>query len=135
VAVDDATNSVYVSNGDDFGYGPGTLSVIDSATCNGTDTAGCAGTSPSIDIGRAPSTVVVDTLTDTVYVADPGSDGVSVVDGATCNAELTSGCTRPAPEQAVGVGPFGLGVNQATNTVYAMDLGSSPSMSIFMGRP
>jgi DNA-binding beta-propeller fold protein YncE len=135
VAVDDATDSVYVSNNDDGGYGPGTLSVIDSATCNGTDTAGCAGTSPSIDIGRAPATVVVDTLTDTVYVADSGSDGVAVVDGATCNAEVTSGCARPAPEQAVGVRPFGLGVNQATNTVYAMDLGSPPSMSMFLGRP
>jgi DNA-binding beta-propeller fold protein YncE len=134
VAVDDATNSVYVSNNGDGGYDPGTLSVINSATCNGTDSAGCSGDIRSVDIGRAPAVVVVDTLTDSVYVADSGSDGVSVVDGATCNAEVTSGCSRPAPEQAVGVRPFGLGVNQATNTVYAMDLGLPPSMSIFRGR-
>ena len=134
VAVDDATNSVYVSNDDDGGYGPGTLSVIDSATCNGTDAAGCYGDIPDVDIGRAPAVVVVDTLTDSVYVADSGSDGVSVVDGATCNAEVTSGCTRPAPEQAVGVRPFGLGVNQATNTVYSMNRGSQPSMSMFVGQ-
>jgi YVTN family beta-propeller protein len=135
VAVDDATNSVYVSNNDDGGYGPGTLSVIDSATCNGTDAAGCSGDIPTVDIGRAPATVVVDTRSDSVYVANSGSDGVSVVDGATCNAEVTIGCGRAAPEQAVGVRPFGLGVNQATNTVYSMNLGSTPSMSMFMGQP
>jgi DNA-binding beta-propeller fold protein YncE len=135
VAVDDATNSVYVSNNDDGGYGPGTLSVIDSATCNGTDAAGCSADIPDVDIGRAPATVLVDTLTDSVYVADSGSDGVSVVDGATCNAEVTSGCTRAAPEQAVGVRPFGLGVNQATNTVYSINLGTPTSMSMFVGRP
>ncbi len=135
VAVNDATNSVYVSNNGDGGYDPGTLSVIDSATCNGTDTARCSGDVPSVDIGRAPGVVAVDTLTDSVYVADSGSDGVSVVDGATCNAEVMSGCTQPAPERAVGVRPFGIGVNQTTNTVYSMNLGTPPSMSIFRGRP
>jgi DNA-binding beta-propeller fold protein YncE len=133
VAIDDATNSVYVSNNDEGGFGPGTLSVIDSATCNGTDSAGCSDDIPPVGIGRAPAVVVVDTLTDTVYVADSGSDGVSVVNGATCNAEVTSGCDDPAPEQAVGVRPHGLGVNQATNTVYSLNLGSLPSISMFMG--
>jgi DNA-binding beta-propeller fold protein YncE len=133
VAIDDATNSVYVSNNDDGGFAPGTLSVIDSATCNGTDIAGCSGDVPHVDIGRAPAVVVVDTVTDTVYVADSGSDGVAVVDGATCNADVTSGCGTPAPEQAVGARPHGLGVNQATNTVYSLNLSSPPSISMFRG--
>lgn len=132
VAVDDATNSVYVSNNNN-GDGPGTLSVIDSAICNGTDTAGCSGSFPTVAIGRSPLTVAVDTVTDSVYVSDFSSAGVSVVDGATCNADVTSGCGRPAPEQAVGSQPFGLAVNQLTNTVYTTDSGAA--LSIFRGRP
>ena len=134
VAVDDATNSVYVSNNND-GDGPGTLSVIDSATCNGTDTAGCSGSFPAEAIGRSPLTVAVDPVTDSVYVADYSSAGVAVVDGATCSAEVTSGCGRPAHEQAVGSQPVSLAVNQSTNTVYAIDLGEGPVLSIFRGRP
>ena len=134
VAVDDATNSVYVSDFDNDGFGPGTLSVIDSATCNGTDATGCAGKIPTVDVGRGPQLVTVDTRTDTVYVADFRSDGVSVVDGATCNAEVIRGCGRPAPEQPVGLLPVGLAVNQATNTVYSMNIGPPASMSVFRGR-
>ena len=134
VAVDDATDSVYVANNND-GDGPGTLSVIDSETCNGTDTAGCTGNHPEEAIGRSPNVVVVDALTDSVYVTDYSSAGVAVVDGATCNAEVTSRCGRPAPEQAVDSQPFGLAVNQFTNTVYAADIGEDPALSIFRGRP
>ena len=134
VAVDDATNSVYVSDFDNDGFGPGTLSVIDSATCNGTDATGCAGKMPTVDVGRGPQLVTVDTRTDTVYVADFRSDGVSVLDGATCNAKVIRGCGRPAPEQPVGVLPQGLAVNQATNTVYSLNFGPPRSMSIFSGR-
>jgi DNA-binding beta-propeller fold protein YncE len=134
VAVDDATNSVYVANNNN-GDGPGTLSVIDSATCNGTHTAGCVGNQPSEAIGRSPILVAVDPLTDSVYVSDYSSADVAVVDGATCNAEVTSGCRRPAPEQAVDSQPFGLAVNQSTNTVYAIDIGEGPALSIFRGRP
>jgi DNA-binding beta-propeller fold protein YncE len=134
VAVDDATNSVYVSDFNNDGFGPGTLSVIDSATCNGTDSIGCAGKIPTVDVGRGPQLVTVDTRTDTVYVADFRSDGVSVLDGATCNAKIIHGCRRPVPEQPVGALPVGLAVNQATNTVYSMNFGPPPSMSIFRGR-
>jgi DNA-binding beta-propeller fold protein YncE len=136
VAVDDATNSVYVSNNND-GDGPGTLSVIDSVTCNGTDTTGCAGPFPDVTIGRSPLMVAVDIRTDTVYVTDFSSAGVAVVDGATCNAEVIGGCPRSAPEQAVGSQPFGLALNQSTNTVYAINLGAPgvpTSMSMFRGR-
>ncbi len=134
VAVDDDTNSVYVANNNN-GDGPGSLSVIDSATCNGSDTAGCTGNLPAEAIGRSPIVVAVDTLTDTVYVSDISSAGVAVVDGATCSAEVTSGCGRPAREQAVGSQPFGLAVDQFTNTVYAIDIGEGPALSIFKGRP
>ena len=133
IAVDDPTNTVYVANNEN-GDNPGTLTVIDTATCNGTDTAGCASFHPRVAIGRSPLLVAVDIRTDTVYITDFSSAGVSVVNGSTCNAELTSGCHTPAAEQAVGSQPFGLAVNQATNTIYVMDLSAPGSLSVFKGR-
>ena len=134
VDVDDATNTVYVANNTN-GDTPGTVSVINSATCNGRDTAGCAGPFPTVVIGRSPLILAVDIRTDTIYVADFSSAGVSVLNGSTCNAEVTSGCGRPAPEQAVGSQPLGIAINEETNTVYATDLSTPGSMSILRGRP
>ena len=62
---------------------------------------------------------------------------MAVVDGATSSAGVIGGCGRSAPEQAVGSQPFGLALNQSTNTVYASNLGAPgvpTSMSMFRGR-
>ena len=45
VAVDDETNTVYVANNQN-GFAPGTLSIINSATCNGHTTTGVRSTPP-----------------------------------------------------------------------------------------
>lgn len=134
VAVDDATNTVYVANNTN-GDTPGTVSVIDGATCNGFDTAGCTGPFSTVVVGRSPLLLAIDTTTDTVYVTDYSSAGVSVLNGATCNAEVTSRCHVPAPEQAVGSQPYGLAVDQATNSIYAMNQLGLGSTSVFRGRP
>jgi DNA-binding beta-propeller fold protein YncE len=68
-----------------------------------------------------------------IYVADYSSAAVSVVNGASCNAEVVEGCGQAAPEQAVGSQPDGLVVAQSTGTVYAMNSPQSGSMSIFGG--
>jgi DNA-binding beta-propeller fold protein YncE len=133
VAVDDATNTVYVVN--NGGDTPGTLSVINGAKCNGTNTTGCPDVMPTVVVGRSPLFVAVDVTTDTVYVTDISSAGVAVLNGSTCNAMVTKGCRRPAPEQAVGSQPWDLAVNDDTNTVYAFCPFGAGSMSIFRGRP
>jgi DNA-binding beta-propeller fold protein YncE len=133
VAVDDATDTVYVANNTN-GDAPGTVSVINGATCNGVDTAGCTGNIPTVSVGRSPLLVAVNTRTDVIYVTDFSSAGVSVLNGSTCNATVTTGCGNTAPEQAVGSQPFGIAVNQTSNTVYAMNLFGAGSMSIFSGR-
>lgn len=74
MAVDDATNTVYVANNRD-GDTPGTVSVIDGATCNGSDTRGCAGTIPTVVIGRSPRLAVVDPRTNVVYTTDKSKRG------------------------------------------------------------
>ena len=129
VTVDDRTRTVYVANNAD-GDSPGTVSVINGATCNGTDTAGCTGHFPAMATGRSPLLAAVDTSTGIVYVTDFSSAGVSILDGSRCNASLTSGCGARPREQAVGSQPFGLAINQNTSTVYVTDTFQAGSMSI-----
>jgi DNA-binding beta-propeller fold protein YncE len=129
VAVDDRTHTVYVVNNAD-GEAPGTVSVINGATCNGTDTAGCTGHFSTIATGRSPLLAVVDTSTGIIYVTDFSSAGVSILDGSRCNASLTSGCGVPPREQPVGSQPFGLAINQNTGTVYVTETFQAGSMSI-----
>jgi DNA-binding beta-propeller fold protein YncE len=133
VAVNDDTNTVYVANNFN-GDSPGTVSVIDAATCNGSTTTGCTSHHPMVAIGRSPLLLAIDAKSDTVYITDFSSAGVSEVDGATCNATITSGCQTPAREQAVGSQPNGIAVNPDTDTVYALNLFGGGSLSIFAGR-
>ena len=129
VAVNDATETVYIADDAD-GNGPGTLSMINESTCNGSFTGGCGGA--MIQVGRGPHLVVVDGNADFVYVSDHAGAEVSELNGATCNAADTSGCNA-AIEQPVGSQPFGLAVNPDTNTVYAMTFLEAASISAFAG--
>jgi DNA-binding beta-propeller fold protein YncE len=131
LAVDPATNTVYVSN---FGSAsvPGTVSVIDASTCNATDQAGCATVGTLKLPNGTGSYLSIDAATHTIYVAartDNGPDLVYVFNGATCNANEAIGCDQvPA---AISVGSSGgapgnskidVAVDQATNTVYATNI-------------
>ena len=134
VAVNDQTHTVYVTN-NTLGDTPGTVSVINSAACNGARVSGCAGRMPTAPAGRSPGVIVVDTGTDIIYVADENSAAVSVINGSQCRAGMTRGCRRAVTTQAVGSTPIGVGVNQRTRTVYVTDLFQTGSMSIFRSRP
>jgi DNA-binding beta-propeller fold protein YncE len=129
-AVDDRTQSVYVINNAN-GDLPGTVSVINGATCNGTDTEGCGGRFPVMPTGRSPVAVTVDTSTGFVYVADFASAAVSVLNGSRCNAENTAGCEAAPREQPVGSGPQDIALNQRTHTVYVTSVYLPGFMSIF----
>jgi DNA-binding beta-propeller fold protein YncE len=139
VAVDDATHTVYVVNNTN-GDSPGTVSIINGRTCNGSDTLGCKGQMPIAVVGRSPLLATLDPATDTLYVGDFSSAAVSVVNGSTCKATVTTTCDKAAPMQAVGSQPWGLAVNPRSNTVYvaaisydATDVSRSGPMSIFRG--
>jgi YVTN family beta-propeller protein len=116
LAVDQVTHTIYVANGDD-----GTVSVIDGNTCNGTDASGCGQTPPTVAVGSGPEGVAVNQATETIYVGNGRDDTVSVINGAICNATITSGCGQSAPTVAVGRFPGSLVVDEATNTVYVVD--------------
>lgn len=116
LAVNQATNTIYVANAND-----NTVSVIDGATCNATDTSGCGNAPPQVPLGSSPLSVAVDEATDTIYVLNPGTPAtVSVVNGATCNATITSGCSNVPPTVTVGNGGgvSGIAVDAATDTIY-----------------
>ena len=129
VAVDDRTHTVYVVNNAN-GDAPGTVSVINSATCNGTDTAGCTGPFPAIATGRSPLLAALDPRTGLLYITDFSSATVTIIDGSTCNATVTSGCGAPPREQPAGSQPFGLAINPHTGTIYVADTFQAGSLSI-----
>ena len=133
VAVNDRTRTVYVAN-NALGQTPGTVSVIDGATCNGSRTSGCAGRMPTAPVGRSPNNIAVDTRTDTIYVTDENSATVSVLNGAKCRAGVTGGCRSAVTKQAVGPIPIAISINQRTRTVYVTQVFQLGSMSIFRAR-
>jgi DNA-binding beta-propeller fold protein YncE len=130
VAVNDETHTVYVGNNAD-GDSPGTVSVINGATCNATATAGCNGPFPTAATGNSPLLIAADTRTGALYVTNISSASVTILDGTRCSAEVTSGCGSATREQAVGSGPAGLAINPRTRTVYVANGYLPGSMSIF----
>src|SRR5262249_30427793 len=48
---------------------------------------------PTVNVGIAPVTSVVDQATHTVYVANVAEDTVSVIDGNRCNSSNSSRCS------------------------------------------
>jgi DNA-binding beta-propeller fold protein YncE len=128
IAVDQSTDSVYVSLGTN---GVGGVAVFDGATCNGTTTTGCSRTPTTVPTGSGQVLgLAVDQATNTIYVSDtfsnaeyaPG-DTISVLDGAACNATVTSGCNEPSEAVTVGLAPWSIAVDEATDTVYVTNYG------------
>jgi len=98
IDVDDATDTVYAANDGPTNNDGDTLSVINGATCNGSNGTGCGRTPPTITVGSGPFFDAVDQATDTIYTANFNDGTVSVVNGATCNGKVISGCGQTPPE-------------------------------------
>jgi DNA-binding beta-propeller fold protein YncE len=130
VTVSDRTHTLYVANNAD-GDSPGTVSVINTATCNATHTTGCHQHFPTAPARRSPLLIAADPRTGTLYVTDFSSAAVTVLNTKHCTAAVTSGCPRASREQAVGSQPFGLAINPRTRTVYVSQLFQAGSTSIF----
>jgi DNA-binding beta-propeller fold protein YncE len=82
--------------------------VIDGRRCDASDVSRCSAPWPTVQIGDLPSTVAVDQATDPVYVTVDGDNTVAVFNGATCNAQDTSGRGQAPAHVRVGPGPFGI---------------------------
>ena len=99
VAVDTASNKAYVTNSVD-----GTVTVIDGTN-----------QTSNITVGTAPKGLAINEETDTIVVANQGSNNVTVISGTT-NATTTV----PA-----GSSPVAVGVNPAENNFYVVNQGSN----------
>jgi DNA-binding beta-propeller fold protein YncE len=117
VVADDSAHTVYAAINAD-GQAPGTVSVINEATCNGSKTTGCASTKPTVTVGRSPVGLALDPSANRLYVADYSHAAVSIIDTSRCNAGHLSGCGQPAREQNVGSQPGFVFVNPKEKTVY-----------------
>jgi DNA-binding beta-propeller fold protein YncE len=137
-----ATHTIYVANGyndDGPNAGGDTVSVIDARRCNVQDVSRCKGPWPTITVGNGtpsdlPGGIAIDVQSDTVFVANVGANAVSVFNGASCNATVTSGCGQKPAEVPVGLQPLTLGADLANHTVYVANygapaLGGSPGNS------
>jgi DNA-binding beta-propeller fold protein YncE len=125
IAVNPLTHTVYVANA---GSGKtGTVSVLDERTCNAATTSGCTNAHTLQVPGGNAQAIAVNPTTDTLYVAtDPPSgpagpgkpSTVSVFNGATCNATISSGCGQAPHTVTAGFDALALAVNAATDTIY-----------------
>jgi YVTN family beta-propeller protein len=125
IAVDQATDTVYVNNA-----GSNTISVIDGATCNGTNRSGCGQVPATLAAKGVAFGLAVNQATDTLYATQTGSGTLAVFNGATCDATDTSGCGQKPATVTVGSFPEGVAVDQATDTVYVannVDGGDAPA--------
>ena len=126
VAVDRATNTIYVATGNNAdGSSPGgdTVSVIDGRHCQASAVSRCRGPWPTVKVGNLPGAVTIDQATDTVYVTNVGDNTVSVIDGATCNALVSSGCGQTTATVPVGGTPIGIFADHGNHTVYVANFG------------
>ena len=98
-----------------------TVSVINGATCNGSTGTGCGQTPPTVKVGVNPSWDVVNQATNTVYVTSHNDGTVSVINGATCNATVTTGCAHTPPTVTTGAGASFDAIDAAVHTVFAMN--------------
>jgi len=91
IALNEKTDTVYVAN-----TAAGTVSVIDGSTCNASVRTGCRQVAPQAPVWFSPRRVVVDQVTNTVYVTNAGSDSVTMLDGRLCNGHVRTGCGEVA---------------------------------------
>ena len=117
VAVDQAADTIYVADLQN-GEGSGTVSVINGAACNATATTGCGHTPPTVTVGFGPSAIAFDPANRTVAVTNLQDTSISVINAATCNATITTGCHRTQPRFPVGRAPIAITIDPAARTIY-----------------
>jgi DNA-binding beta-propeller fold protein YncE len=111
--------------------------VLNAARCNTTDPDGCSATPLNVTRPTGQFALTADPMTDTLYssdlLLDPNGgvgDGISAIDGTTCNASVSSGCGATHPSMTVPGGAAGSAENLATHTLYVAD-NSEQAVSVF----
>jgi DNA-binding beta-propeller fold protein YncE len=127
VAVSQATDTIYTANFADDEH-QGTVSVINGATCNGTDHHGCGQIPANITTGFGAYDIAVDQSTDTIYVANLSDTSVSVINGRTCNRTDQAGCQLTPAKIAAGNYPDAIAIDPAHATAYVSNADNTISV-------
>ncbi len=117
MALDQASHTIYTANTAN-GDGPGTLSMINAASCNAGHPAGCRHRWPLVRTPRNPLELAVDQASGTVVITDFADSTVGVINAARCNATHPSGCPPASPRYAVDSQPVAVAADPATRTAY-----------------
>ncbi len=133
LSVDDHTHTVYAAI-NTSGHFPGSVAVINTATCNGTHTAGCHGPFPHMPTGAAPISTALDTRTRILYVTSGTSAEVTTLRTSHCNATDTTGCQVPGRELPISSAPNTIAVDQDANTVYVTNTYQAGAVTVFTGQ-
>jgi DNA-binding beta-propeller fold protein YncE len=120
IDVDVATGTVYVANAGASGNGD-TVSVINGAACNGHTGRGCGRIAATVRVGGGAFAVAVDQASNTIYVPSNNDGTVSVINGAACNARVTSGCRRTPPTVTTGANPQFVVVGHRVHTAFTIN--------------
>ena len=120
IAVDQASNTIYTANIAN-GEGPGTVSVIDGASCNGRHPSGCRHGARTVSAGFGAVDIAVDPADNKVYATNTEDTSVSVINGATCDARRRTGCAQTAPRLSVGDYPASIATDPRASTAYVQD--------------
>jgi DNA-binding beta-propeller fold protein YncE len=94
------------------------VSVINGATCNGTNHTGCGQTPPKVRAGFGAVGVAIDPAANMIYVANIEDTSVSVINGATCNGTNHTGRGRASAKIAVGNYPGAVATDPTACTGY-----------------
>ena len=124
VGVDTGTNTVFVGNRDDM-----TVSVIDGATCNGTNTSGCGQTPFALPVAAFPNAagnggyifgrgIAIDPASHKVFMAVIGDSDIVVINGRACRGGNTAGCQAKVVPLRMGGWPIALTIDESSGTVY-----------------
>jgi len=121
IAVDQATDTIYTANIAD-GEHPGTISVINGATCNGHDSGGCDQAPTTAPAGFGTGGITVDQLTNQVYATNIEDTSVTTINGNRCNGTNASGCDDTRTDAIVGDYPESISVDAAVGTAYVANI-------------
>jgi YVTN family beta-propeller protein len=116
IAVDEPQHTVYVSGED------GTVALLDQATCDAATHSGCAHPVATVAVGADPRGDAFDQSSGTVYVTNAGSNSVSLLDAATCNAADTTGCRTTPGSFPAGQSPRRVAIDTANHSVYVVNV-------------
>jgi DNA-binding beta-propeller fold protein YncE len=130
-------NTVFVANRNDL-----TVSVIDGATCNGTNTSGCPqAPPPAVLVGAFPDTggtgnnvlgrsIAVDQHKHIVFIPVAGDSDVATLDGNACRAGHTDACHVKIVNKRIGGFPVTATVDEGSETVYVANFADG-TVSLF----